>query len=61
MLRLAPEVRGASLAGSIGMAASMVATVSPAANTAGVASVGVVARADRNRPKEDVETSSEII
>ena len=43
------------------MAASMVATVSPAANTAGVASVGVVGRADRNRPKEDVETSSEII
>ena len=55
------EVRGASLAGSIGMAASMVATVSLAANTAGVASVGVVGRADRNRPKEDVETSSEII
>ena len=32
-----------------------------AANTTVVASVGVAARADRNRPREDVETSSEII
>ena len=32
-----------------------------AANTIVVASVGVVASADRNRPGEDVETSSEII
>ena len=47
MPRLVPEVRGARWVGSIRVVRSIVATESPAANTAVVASVGVAARANQ--------------
>ena len=63
MLRLVPEVRGASRAleapAAVSMAVAQGSTAaagSLAANTAVVAGSAEAARANRSRPSEDVET-----
>ena len=61
MPRLAPEVRGAIRAGSIGLVVRMIAARSPVANTAAVASVEVAARSNRILPMEHAETSSQAV